>query len=671
MHDRAAVVVDAEARVLLLTPAAAELIGSRPGAPCEPIRALLSEQHRDQPREIRLADASGTVRTVVATATPMAAGTTEGLPGAAHWLVLLTQSGSPADATLADAETRRRLELSHDAAARIGESLDLVDTAQTLANLLVPDFADLATVDLAEAVLMGDEPPQLFRGGDVRLRRVAAAQGTDVRAEDLLPVGEAVPPVPDNTLMQPLMMGRPVIVSDIGVLRDALTVDPAVLRSFIPEGAHSSMAVPLYARGLVLGCLTLWRGQPLDPFGGADAELLEEITSRAALSVDNARRYTKEHRSAVALQRSLLPRSVSRLPGAETAGVYQPAGGGIGVGGDWFDVIPLPSLRVAFVVGDVVGHGLDATAAMARLRTAIQALADLDLEPDELLTHLDDLVLGFSAEHDSQSSTSELAVLGATCLYAVYDPVAGRCAAATAGHPPLAMLTPGQEPAFVDVTPGPPLGVGGMPFEMTEFEVPPGSTLAFFTDGLVESRTGDIEEGMGRLRSALAEIERADVSLGEAGQAVFDRMLPPTPTDDAALLLARTQRLRREQVAEWEFEADLSLVARARELVVTQLAGWDLEELAFVTELVVSELVTNAIRYAGAPVLLRLIHDRVLVCEVSDPSSTQPRLRRARETDEGGRGLFLVAQLTDRWGSRFTGGGKTIWSEQAIPAAPA
>ncbi|WP_371493890.1 SpoIIE family protein phosphatase [Kitasatospora sp. NBC_00374] len=667
---RAAMVVDAEARVLLRTAAAAAIVRIVPGAPCEPIRTLLAEPLDHRPREIRLSDAAGTIREVAATVTPMA-GTGAGAPGAARWLVLLTRSDSTADPVGADAETRRRLELSHAAATRIGESLDLVDTAQTLADLLVPDFADLATVDLAEPVLVGDEPPQLFRGRDVRLRRVAAAQGTDIRTEYLLPVGEALPPIPDNTLMRPMMVGRSVIVSDIDVLRSALGPAPETLRSFIPDGAHSTIAVPLYARGLVLGCLTLWRGRLPVPFGADDADLLEEITSRAALSVDNARRYTKEHRSAVALQRSLLPRSVSRLPGAETAGVYHPAGGGIGVGGDWFDVIPLPSLRVAFVVGDVVGHGLDATAAMARLRTAIHALADLDLEPDELLTHLDDLVLGLSAEQDGQLSSSEQAVLGATCLYAVYDPVTGRCAAATAGHPPLAILAPGRDPAFLDVAPGPPLGVGGMPFEMTEFDVPPGATLAFFTDGLVAGRTGDIEHGMGRLRSVLADVERPEPPLGEAGQAVFDRMLPSTPTDDAALLLARTRRLRGDQVAAWEFDADLALVARARELVVAQLATWRLgEDLAFVTELVVSELVTNAIRYAGAPVTLRLIRDRVLVCEVSDPSSTQPRLRRARETDEGGRGLFLVAQLTDRWGSRFTGAGKTIWAEQTIPPAP-
>ncbi|MFD6986598.1 SpoIIE family protein phosphatase, partial [Streptomyces sp. NPDC059956] len=338
---------------------------------------------------------------------------------------------------------------------------------------------------------------------------------------------------------------------------------------------------------------------------------------------------------------------------------------GMGVGGDWFDVIPLPSLRVAFVVGDVVGHGLEATAAMARLRTAVQTLADLDLDPGELLTHLDDLVLGFSSEQMTGESRTEPAVLGATCLYAVYDPVAGQCVAATAGHPPPAVLPPGDEPAFVGLVPGPPLGIGGMPFEVTEFAVQPGSMLAFFTDGLVESRGGDIDEGMDRLRSALAGANPS-LALGEISQDIFDRVLPREPSDDVALLLARTRVLSPDQVAEWELDPDLSLVAHARELVTGRLSDWDLDELGFVTELVVSELVTNAIRYAGGPVGLRLIRDRVLVCEVSDPSSTQPRLRRARETDEGGRGLFLVAQLSDRWGCRFTSTGKTIWTEQPI-----
>lgn len=586
----------------------------------------------------------------------------------AQWLVLVTPGETAVEAAERDA-SRRRTGLSHAAAAGIGASLDVTEMAETLVDLLVPDFADLATVDIAEQVLAGDEPPHLDTSGDVRLRRTAAAQSPETSAEELLAVGEALPPVTDSTLMRPLMKGLPVLVPDVAVLHANLGVDPESLPLFVPSGAHSSVAVPLYARGLILGCVTVWRGQSPSAFGEEDAALLLDVVSRAALGVDNARRYAKEHRSAVALQRSLLPRSALDSAAAETVGVYQPAGGGLGVGGDWFDVIPLPSLRVAFVVGDVVGHGLDATAAMARLRTAVQTLADLDLDPGELLTHLDDLVVDLSGEEMTGDSRSETAVLGATCLYAVYDPVTKKCAAATAGHPPPVLLSPGEEPAFVAMMPGPPLGVGGMPFEVTEFGVRPDSMLAFFTDGLVESRGGDIEEGMERLRSALA---RADSSgtLGEISQSIFDDVLPQGPSDDVALLLARTHALSSDQVAEWELEADLALVARARELVVGRLSDWELDELGFVTELVASELVTNAIRYAGGPVRLRLIRDRVLVCEVSDSSSTQPRLRRARETDEGGRGLFLVAQLTDRWGCRFTSSGKTIWTEQPIGGPP-
>ncbi|MBT2469815.1 SpoIIE family protein phosphatase [Streptomyces sp. ISL-66] len=584
-----------------------------------------------------------------------------------QWLVLLAPVEGTSTTPELDGEQRRQ-ELSHAAAATIGASLDVTDTVQTLVNLLVPGFADLATVDLAESVLVGDEPARFAASGDVRLRRIAAAQSPAVSAENLLPVGQALPPVPDNALMRPLMQGHPVLISDVATLHTALSVDPEHLRSFIPRGAHSSVAVPLYARGLILGCVTVWRSQLSSAFGDEDASLLEDVVSRTALGVDNARRYTKEHRSALALQRSLLPHSAVDLAAAETAGLYQPAGGGVGVGGDWFDVIPLPSLRVAFVVGDVVGHGLDATAAMARLRTAVQTLADLDLDPGELLTHLDDLVLGLSTEHRTGVSSSELAVLGATCLYAVYDPTTGRLTASTAGHPPPAVLPSQGQPFFLEMAPGPLLGVGGMPFEVAELEIPPGSTLAFFTDGLVESRDNDIEEGMARLRDCLAATAPG-LTLDETSQRIFVALLPEAPTDDVALLLARTRRLPPDRIATWEIEADLSKVAHAREVVLRQLSDWNLDDLAFVTELVVSELVTNAIRYAGGPVGLRLIRSEVLVCEVSDPSSTQPRLRRARETDEGGRGLFLVAQLADRWGSRFTGTGKTIWTEQDIGGA--
>ncbi|MFK0046109.1 SpoIIE family protein phosphatase [Streptomyces sp. NPDC090741] len=657
--ETAAVVLDDAGVVMARSELAATLLECSPGQICASLLGLLPRAGTEAGQEVPVPVVSLDCTVVrLAARTPGASG------AAAQWLVLVTPAETAVEAAERDAR-RRRTGLSHAAAEGIGASLDVIEMAETLANLLVPDFADLATVDIAEQVLVGDEPPHLDTSGDVRLRRTAAAQSPEISAENLLAVGEALPPVTDSTLMRPLMKGLPVLVPDVAILHAKLGVDPESLPLLVPSGAHSSVAVPLYARGLILGCVTVWRSQLPSAFSEEDAALLQDVASRAALGVDNARRYTKEHRSVVALQRSLLPRSALDSAAAETVGVYQPAGGGVGVGGDWFDVIPLPSLRVGFVVGDVVGHGLDATAAMARLRTAVQALADLDLDPGELLTHLDDLVLGLSSEEMTGDSRSETAMLGATCLYAVYDPVTRKCTAGTAGHPPPALVSPGDEPTFVGMTPGPPLGVGGMPFEVTEFEVQPGSMLAFFTDGLVDSRDGDIEEGMERLRSSLAGADPSR-TLGEISQSIFDSVLPQEPADDVALLLARTHALSPDQVAEWELEPDLSLVAHARELVVGQLGDWELDELGFVTELVVSELVTNAIRYAGGPVRLRLIRDRVLVCEVSDPSSTQPRLRRARESDEGGRGLFLVAQLTDRWGCRFTGSGKIIWTEQPI-----
>ncbi|MGW5849670.1 ATP-binding SpoIIE family protein phosphatase [Streptomyces sp. NPDC055254] len=660
VSDTAAVVLDDEGVVVACSGTAATLLGCSPGQLCPALLTLLP--HGGHDAGDTATPPEGLFYEVVRLGERAAGGTVSKV----RWLVLITPAESEAEASARDAE-RRRTGLSRAAAASIGTSLDVTDMAEALVNLLVPDFADLATVDIAEAVLVGDEPAHLDASGDVRLRRTASAQSPEISAEELLAVGEALPPVGDSAVLHPLMEGRSVLISDVAALRQRLDVDPERLRLFVPKGVHSSVAVPLYARGLVLGCVTVWRGQLPSAFGEEDTALLRDVVSRAALGVDNARRYTREHRSAVALQRSLLPRSSLEFAAAETVGIYQPAGRGMGVGGDWFDVIPLPSLRVGFVVGDVVGHGLDATAAMARLRTAVRALADLDLDPGELLTHVDDLVLGLSGEGATGESRSETAVLGATCLYAVYDPVARACSAATAGHPPPALLTPGEEPVFVGMVPGPPLGVGEVPFEVAEFGVRPGSMLAFFTNGLVASRGGDIEEGMERLRSALAGADPAR-SLGEVGQSVFDGVLPQDPSDDVALLLARTHALSSDRVAEWELEADLSLVSRARELVVSQLSAWELDDLGFVTELVASELVTNAIRYTAGPVGLRLIRDRVLVCEVTDSSSTQPRLRRARETDEGGRGLFLVAQLTDRWGSRFTSTGKTIWTEQAIGA---
>jgi anti-sigma regulatory factor (Ser/Thr protein kinase) len=340
------------------------------------------------------------------------------------------------------------------------------------------------------------------------------------------------------------------------------------------------------------------------------------------------------------------------------------------VGGDWFDVIPLSGARVALVVGDVVGYGTHAAATMGRLRTAVRTLADLDLPPDELLAHVDDLVISLVEQEDADSVADDeqqavaTSVLGATCLYAVYDPITRRCTLARAGHLPPAIVTADGTVTFPDLPIGPPLGLGLLPFESTELELPDGTMLALFTNGLIEGKKRDVDVGLTSLAQALA---RPAPRLEDVCENVIGTLLTGPPSDDAALLLARTHGLDAGQVASWELACDPAVVASARDLATRRLADWGLEELAFTTELVVSELVTNAIRYGLEPIRLRLIRNEALICEVFDGSSTSPRLRHARTTDEGGRGLFLIAQLARRWGTRYTTAGKIIWAEQALP----
>ncbi|GGY78596.1 hypothetical protein GCM10010363_69500 [Streptomyces omiyaensis] len=284
----------------------------------------------------------------------------------------------------------RRRELRHRASAGIGSTLDIGRTAQEVVDALVPDFADVAWVDLADAALAGEEPPKTFGGGDLHLRRAAVRSARGTWPSGLLPPGAPVPPFPDLAMVRELQEGR-TIVTDRETLGRGLA-DPDHLRLAAPEDGHSMIAAPLFARGLVLGLVAAWRTDRPEPFEEEDAILLSEIAAHSALGVDNARRYTREHRAAVTLQRRLLPQAVTSTRVMETAGAYVPASGGAEIGGDWFDAIALPSLRTALVVGDVTGHGLHATATMGRLRTAVQTLADLELPPDELLAHLDDLV---------------------------------------------------------------------------------------------------------------------------------------------------------------------------------------------------------------------------------------------------------------------------------------
>ncbi|MET9918435.1 SpoIIE family protein phosphatase [Streptomyces sp. NPDC006435] len=530
-----------------------------------------------------------------------------------------------------------RLAILHHATAAVGGSLSVMGTGVELAAVLVPGLADLAVVEIAEAVFTGEEPVP-GKDGRLALRRTAVAGEPSTE----VPVGTVVP----------------------------ADTDPSA------TGSPASMTAPLRARGSFLGRVTVRRAPGRPDYEPADLDLLREIAARAALALDNARRYAREHRSAIGLQRSLLPPAQAETVAVTTTGFYLPADPATGVGGDWFDVIPLSSARVALVAGDVVGHGLGATATMGRLRTAVRTLADLELEPDELMVHLDDLVSQLRDEpHDLTRPDDDglpdgwTDPIGATCLYAVYDPVSRRCAMVSAGHPPPAVVHPDGTVSYVELNPGPPLGVSGLPFEVTEVELAAGSILALYTDGLIEGRDIDLDEGMAELRRRLARPGATTAPLRELGREIVSGRPVHHLADDVTLLLARTHAVPAGNTAVWPVDPDPAAVARVRQESARQLRAWGLEELVFTTELVLSELVTNAIRYTGGPVEVRLIRAGQLTCEVSDTSATQPRMRRARLTDEGGRGLYLVAQLTTRWGSRYTRHGKTIWAEQPIPPA--
>ncbi|MEU8859575.1 SpoIIE family protein phosphatase [Streptomyces umbrinus] len=556
---------------------------------------------------------------------------------------------------------RERLQIVNEASIRIGSTLDVTRTAQELADVCVPALADFVSIDLVDPPEHGSEPYTGPISAPVSLRRAAHRSVHPGNPEAVVKLGQIDVYAASSPQADSLVAGRPIVATDpMSTLADWLAWDPARGERVRELGIHTTMSVPIQARGATLGVAVFTRFRRPDPFTADDVLLAEEVTARAAVCIDNARRFSRERETAIALQRSLLPRTLPRTAAVEAASRYLPAARA-GVGGDWFDVIPLSGMRVAMVVGDVVGHGVQASATMGRLRTAVRTLADIDLAPDELLTHLDDLVVRLSSEA-GEGTTGEV---GATCLYAVYDPVTRVCTLARAGHPPPLMLRPGGSPEEIDVPPGPPLGLGGLPFEPVELRLPEGTVLALYTDGLIESRDRDPDESRAVLCRALA---RTAGSLDETCHDILQSLLPPTgASDDVALLLARTKGLPTSQVATWDIPADPALVAPIRKQVVQQLETWDLSEAGFTTELVVSELVTNAIRYGERPIRLRLIHDATtLIVEVSDSSHTAPHLRRAKIFDEGGRGLLLVAQLTERWGSRHTPEGKTIWAELTL-----
>ncbi|MGW8598323.1 SpoIIE family protein phosphatase [Streptomyces sp. NPDC055893] len=576
------------------------------------------------------------------------------------------------------ASARRNLALLNEAGARIGNSLDLEATARELLDVAVPGFCDLASVDLYQGLLTGDEAPPGrwgsshdigYGAGSAELRRVAfasAVSDTPRRADDIHGAGSGC------CGPEPIEVGAvhryPFNSPCAGALRTGrLHTVPGADGELV----QTTLVVPMVAHDTVVGLVQFSRTKGSESFGERDRALAVELAARAAVCIDNARLYRREHERALILQRSLLPPGDPEAAGLDIACRYLPGTAATEVGGDWFDVIELPGHRTALVIGDVMGRGLRAAVAMGELRTAVRTLAQLDLEPAEVLSHLDEIARGLGAPIGAQQSRGhksrgpELSeVYLATCVYAVYDPVTRRCTFANAGHLPPVLVEPGEEALLLDVPPGMPLGVGGEPFEEVEVELPEGALLALYTDGLVESRDHPLDEGLSAFRRALTDPARPL-------EDVCDRVLNSLETghgeDDIALLMARIQGLPSEAVGDWRLPREPRSVGRARELARTQLKAWDLEPLVDTVELLVSELVTNALRYGEGEIRLRLLRDRTLVCEVWDAGLVQPRRRRAKDTDEGGRGLQLVGLLSSSWGSRRTPRGKTVWFELALP----
>lgn len=426
-------------------------------------------------------------------------------------------------ATEAD-RARRRLAVIADASARVGTTLEVETTAQELVEVAVPDLADVAAVDVLDAVLAFRRTSASVDRGPEMFRALAVASAYPTPATASLKVGDLAAYSADRLITQCVHTGQPVVVAhaDNSDLQH-IAPDADVATAFARAGVHSYLAVPLIAHNEVLGAFDLLRARNPLPFDDDDVILAVELAARAAVSIDNARWHQSVRNVSETLQRSLLPGRPPELTGLDVASFYQPAQASHEVGGDWYDVIPLTDDRTALVIGDVMGNGIDAAATMGRLRTATCAFADLDLPPEHVLQHLDRITDGL--EHYI-----------ATCIYAVYDPHRHRCHIANAGHLPPVLAPAGRRPRLLDLPSGAPLGVGGISFHTTDFELNPGDRLVLYTDGLVETRHHAIDE---RLDTLLRTLDESRLPLDDTCQWLLQALRHPDDHDDVALLIAQ------------------------------------------------------------------------------------------------------------------------------------
>ncbi|MFI6931235.1 SpoIIE family protein phosphatase [Streptomyces sp. NPDC050287] len=555
------------------------------------------------------------------------------------------------------AAVRERLEFLNEVSGRIGTSLDLSRTIVEVSKAVVPRFTDVAGTYLREQVVAGEGFPEGVPDTTTLWHRVAVEHTDEPgRWDDVVPVGEAMPFPANTPFFQCMTSGEPVLVPRISEQMGHAIASQFEKRDIRPLINNRSMLiVPLKARDVVLGFMILLRHPERVEFNDMDRVTGAELAARAGLVLDNARMYTYQESVAETLQDSMLPHIPPRMAGCDIATRYLP-GTLLGrVGGDWFDAVKLPGARTALVVGDVMGHGLNSAAMMGQLRTAVQTMAALDLPPAQLLRNLDDLAQRLGDTYL------------ATCLYAVYDPIASELHLANAGHiPPVLVRAQNGSSDLLDLPTGAPIGVGSVPFETVRVRVEPGDRLVMCTDGLVEVRGEDIGVGLATLCESAAH---PAASMDDACDTIIRALnTRGGRKDDVALLMARLNGIEPDDVAEWRLRLDPAEVGRARAVVREQLHEWGLARLADPTELLVSELVTNAVRHSRSrPVDLRLVRGDTLLCEVDDDDHDLPTLLNTGPGDEIGRGLRVVSTLAREWGTSRTKAGKTVWFEMTLP----
>ncbi|MEU5884731.1 SpoIIE family protein phosphatase [Spirillospora sp. NPDC047279] len=551
-----------------------------------------------------------------------------------------------------------RRALLEDLLPRLGDTLDLDQLARGLMDIVVPHFCNAAGLLLLDSLVDTDEGPVHSPDGSHLLRRMAVGfDDADQAWDAAFPTGEVLTYPADTPYVQCMETGEPVLarLADDGASRIAEAWHRPPVAELL-KGA-SMLLLPIVSDGAVLGFFVCTRNVAHRPFDAYDIDIGMEFASRAARFIESARRYGRERATALTLQRSMLPTGLSAPAPVEVHHRYLPGSRLIEVGGDWYESIALPGARVALVVGDVAGHGVRAAVTMGRLRTAIHTLAGLDLPPAEALERLD-LLMRTLGEREPHF---------ATCAYVVYDAITGRCEAASAGHLPPLLVPPDADATLLDVPPAPPLGVGEGPVVSREFTIDDGALLVLYTDGLVENRGRDIDDGLARLRRTFGR-GAAGRPLAELCQASLDGVYDDQHRDDIAMLVARLGRIPADHHVSWELPGDPAAARRARGLVRDRLEQWKMAELSDSAELVASELVTNALRHAGGRPTLRLIRENGLVLEVFDGADGRPRVRRGEDMfTESGRGLHVVGRLARRWGVRRTPAGKAVWCELEAP----